>query len=137
MSKSFDVVVIGGGPGGYIAAIRAAQLGFVVGFGVHGLLQAGVKAGGQRLRPQRVDVQIVVNRVAERISHLLPLGLHAPEGGKDILFAGVLDTPRLERVANAHNVVGRKLAVLHGQDRRRVRAAQRAAQRGLDRKSVV
>jgi dihydrolipoamide dehydrogenase len=27
MSKSFDVVVIGGGPGGYIAAIRAAQLG--------------------------------------------------------------------------------------------------------------
>jgi dihydrolipoamide dehydrogenase len=28
MSKQFDVVVIGGGPGGYIAAIRAAQLGF-------------------------------------------------------------------------------------------------------------
>ncbi|MBX3641440.1 MAG: dihydrolipoyl dehydrogenase [Rubrivivax sp.] len=27
MSKTFDVVVIGGGPGGYIAAIRAAQLG--------------------------------------------------------------------------------------------------------------
>jgi dihydrolipoamide dehydrogenase len=28
MAKTFDVVVIGGGPGGYIAAIRAAQLGF-------------------------------------------------------------------------------------------------------------
>ena len=28
MARSFDVVVIGGGPGGYIAAIRAAQLGF-------------------------------------------------------------------------------------------------------------
>lgn len=27
MSKKFDVVVIGGGPGGYVAAIRAAQLG--------------------------------------------------------------------------------------------------------------
>lgn len=27
MSKNFDVVVIGGGPGGYVAAIRAAQLG--------------------------------------------------------------------------------------------------------------
>ena len=25
---SFDVVIIGSGPGGYVAAIRAAQLGF-------------------------------------------------------------------------------------------------------------
>ena len=30
MSPVFDVVVIGAGPGGYIAAIRAAQLGFSV-----------------------------------------------------------------------------------------------------------
>jgi dihydrolipoamide dehydrogenase len=30
MSKQFDVIVIGGGPGGYIAAIRSAQLGFNV-----------------------------------------------------------------------------------------------------------
>ena len=30
MSKSFDVIVIGAGPGGYIAAIRAAQLGLNV-----------------------------------------------------------------------------------------------------------
>ncbi|RJX31004.1 MAG: dihydrolipoyl dehydrogenase [Oxalobacter sp.] len=30
MDKHFDVVVIGAGPGGYIAAIRAAQLGFTV-----------------------------------------------------------------------------------------------------------
>lgn len=28
MSQSFDVVVVGAGPGGYVAAIRAAQLGF-------------------------------------------------------------------------------------------------------------
>jgi dihydrolipoamide dehydrogenase len=28
MADNFDVVVIGGGPGGYVAAIRAAQLGF-------------------------------------------------------------------------------------------------------------
>ena len=30
MSQQFDVIVIGGGPGGYIGAIRAAQLGFKV-----------------------------------------------------------------------------------------------------------
>lgn len=30
MTKNFDVVVIGGGPGGYVAAIKAAQLGMSV-----------------------------------------------------------------------------------------------------------
>ena len=30
MAKNFDLVVIGAGPGGYIAAIRAAQLGMSV-----------------------------------------------------------------------------------------------------------
>ena len=28
MDKNFDVIVIGGGPGGYVSAIRLAQLGF-------------------------------------------------------------------------------------------------------------
>src|SRR6478735_992905 len=30
MTEQFDLVVIGGGPGGYVAAIRAAQLGMKV-----------------------------------------------------------------------------------------------------------
>ena len=29
-SRSFDVIIIGGGPGGYVAAIRASQLGMTV-----------------------------------------------------------------------------------------------------------
>jgi dihydrolipoamide dehydrogenase len=29
-AKQFDLIVIGGGPGGYVAAIRAAQLGMNV-----------------------------------------------------------------------------------------------------------
>jgi dihydrolipoamide dehydrogenase len=28
MADAYDILVIGGGPGGYVAAIRAAQLGF-------------------------------------------------------------------------------------------------------------
>ena len=28
MSETFDVAIIGGGPGGYVCAIRSAQLGF-------------------------------------------------------------------------------------------------------------
>ncbi len=28
MAETFDVIIVGGGPGGYVAAIRAAQLGF-------------------------------------------------------------------------------------------------------------
>src|SRR5258706_2060416 len=28
MTQAFDVIVVGAGPGGYIAAVRAAQLGF-------------------------------------------------------------------------------------------------------------
>src|SRR6187431_646449 len=31
MADSYDVIVIGGGPGGYVAAIRAAQLGLKTG----------------------------------------------------------------------------------------------------------
>ena len=27
-NKSFDILIIGGGPGGYVAAIRASQLGY-------------------------------------------------------------------------------------------------------------
>ncbi len=42
MGQDFDVAVIGGGPGGYIAAIRAAQLGLRV-----ACIDAGRGAGGQ------------------------------------------------------------------------------------------
>ena len=31
MAQKFDIVVVGGGPGGYVAAIRAAQLGMKAG----------------------------------------------------------------------------------------------------------
>lgn len=46
MAKEFDVVVIGAGPGGYIAAIRAAQLGFSVACVEQWLTPAGEPALG-------------------------------------------------------------------------------------------
>ena len=46
MSQQFDVVVIGAGPGGYIAAIRAAQLGFNVACVVEWKNAAGSPAPG-------------------------------------------------------------------------------------------
>ncbi len=42
MADTFDVVVIGGGPGGYTAAIRAAQLGFAT-----ACIDDGVRADGK------------------------------------------------------------------------------------------
>jgi dihydrolipoamide dehydrogenase len=44
-ASRFDIVVIGGGPGGYVAAIRAAQLGFSV-----ALVEVEAKLGGTCLR---------------------------------------------------------------------------------------
>jgi len=42
MSQEFDVAVVGGGPGGYVAAIRAAQLGLKV-----VCIDAWTKPGGE------------------------------------------------------------------------------------------
>ena len=45
MSKKFDLVVLGGGPGGYVAAIRAAQLGLST-----AVIDENAKFGGTCLR---------------------------------------------------------------------------------------
>ena len=42
--KSFDLVVIGSGPGGYVAAIRATQLGMRVGIVEQDRRGAGLQA---------------------------------------------------------------------------------------------
>ena len=45
MSDKFDLLVLGGGPGGYVAAIRAAQLGLQV-----GIVDENERFGGTCLR---------------------------------------------------------------------------------------
>ena len=49
---NFDVVVIGAGPGGYVAAIRAAQLGLSTAC-VDAWLDSRRKAGARRHLPER------------------------------------------------------------------------------------
>ena len=45
MSESFDLIVVGAGPGGYVAAIRASQLGMKV-----AVVEREQKLGGTCLR---------------------------------------------------------------------------------------
>ena len=45
MSESFDLIVVGAGPGGYVAAIRGAQLGMKV-----AVIEREQKLGGTCLR---------------------------------------------------------------------------------------
>jgi dihydrolipoamide dehydrogenase len=62
MADSFDVIVIGGGPGGYVAAIRAAQLGRKV------AVVERDKAGGRCLNYACIPAKTVL-RTAELYDH--------------------------------------------------------------------
>ena len=74
MSQSFDVVVIGGGPGGYIAAIRAAQLGFKVACAESQSYDGSVAQTGELLPPELVEV--IMKGV---------VGFHSPSSARPVL----------------------------------------------------
>eukprot|EP01034_Spumella_vulgaris_P002014 gene2014-2624_t len=65
MENLFDIVIIGSGPGGYTAAIRAAQLGakpesiVIIGGGVIGVEMASIFA--------RIGVKITIIEYAESL----------------------------------------------------------------------
>ncbi len=61
MSKKFDLVVLGGGPGGYVAAIRAAQLGLSA-----AVIDENAKFGGTCLR-----VGCIPSKALLESSHML------------------------------------------------------------------
>jgi len=95
MAKEFDVVVVGGGPGGYTAAIRAAQLGLSVG------LVERAELGGVCLNWGCIPTKALLH--AAELKHLgesmADFGLSAAEIGVD-----------LERVVKRSRQVAGRLA---------------------------
>src|SRR5262245_4366824 len=81
MSESFDLVVIGAGPGGYVAAIRAAQLGMKV-----AMVEKGATLGGTCL-----NVGCIPSKALLQSSHLFE------QAGHDLGVHGiVLGPPKLD-----------------------------------------
>lgn len=101
MSKQFDVLVIGGGPGGYVAAIRAAQLGFSVAC-CEEAPYADPK-GEPRLGGTCLNVGCIPSKALLHTSHLFEEAAHG--------FAAqgiVVETPKID----VPTMVGRKNAIV-------------------------
>ena len=71
MTQRFDVAVIGGGPGGYIAAIRAAQLGLSV-----ACIDAGRANGKPALGGTCTNVGCIPSKALLQSSHLFEEANH-------------------------------------------------------------
>lgn len=86
--QEFDLTVIGSGPGGYTAAIRAAQLGFKT-----AIIERD-KLGGVCLNWGCIPTKALLKsaEVMNKISHLDDLGLKAQEIGFD--FPKIIERSR-------------------------------------------
>ncbi len=71
--QTFDVVVVGGGPGGYVAAIRAAQLGLKA-----AVVERAQLGGVANLFVRRGTVDGTI--VLDPDGHNLEAVIHTPEG---------------------------------------------------------
>ncbi|MCS7004720.1 MAG: dihydrolipoyl dehydrogenase [Cytophagales bacterium] len=88
MSAKFDVIVIGAGPGGYVAAIRAAQLGMKVGVVEREAL------GGICLNWGCIPTKALLKsaQVFEYIKHASEYGIDVPKA--EVNFAGMIKRSR-------------------------------------------
>ena len=84
MANSFDVIVIGSGPGGYVTAIRASQLGFKV------AIVERAELGGICLNWGCIPTKALLKsgEVYEQLGHLDDYGLSVEKRGFD--FAKVV-----------------------------------------------
>lgn len=72
MSHSYDLTILGGGPGGYVAAIRAAQLGLSV-----ALIDRGPGLGGTCLHRGCIPTKALLHytETLERLAHCADYGI--------------------------------------------------------------
>jgi dihydrolipoamide dehydrogenase len=93
MSQQFDVVVIGGGPGGYVAAIRAAQLGFKV-----ACCESNPYAdpkGEPRLGGTCLNVGCIPSKALLHTSHLFEEASHSFAGQGIVVNTPSIDVPKM------------------------------------------
>jgi dihydrolipoamide dehydrogenase len=80
-SHSYDLTIIGGGPGGYVAAIRAAQLGLKV-----ALVEKDKALGGTCLHRGCIPTKALLHytEMVERLAHCADFGVNASIGSVDV-----------------------------------------------------
>ena len=88
MSAKYDLIVIGSGPGGYVAAIRASQLGLKVG------LVEKAEIGGICLNWGCIPTKALLKsaQVFEYIQHAQSYGIHVDNASVD--FEGMIKRSR-------------------------------------------
>ncbi|MCB1890309.1 MAG: FAD-dependent oxidoreductase, partial [Rhodocyclaceae bacterium] len=94
MSKQFDVLVIGGGPGGYIAAIRASQLGFSAAC-AESNPYADPK-GEPRLGGTCLNVGCILSKALLHTSHLFEEANHSFEAQGIKVGKATIDVPTMK-----------------------------------------
>ena len=110
MSKQFDVLVIGGGPGGYVAAIRAAQLGFKV-----ACCESNPYAdpkGEPRLGGTCLNVGCIPSKALLHTSHLFEEAAHGFAAQGISVGAPKIDVPTM--VARKNGIVGQLTGGIKG-----------------------
>lgn len=104
MSQNFDVIVIGAGPGGYIAAIRAAQLGLSVTC-IEGNAYSNAD-GEPRLGGTCLNVGCIPSKALLASSHLLEdANTHFSEHGIEIKGNASIDVATMQKRKNG--IVGK------------------------------
>src|ERR1700751_1608657 len=88
MAERYDLIVLGSGPGGYVAAIRAAQLGFKT------AIIERAELGGVCLNWGCIPTKALLRSgdVYEQLGHLSDYGLSAENRGYD--FTKVIERSR-------------------------------------------